>query len=571
MRPFLIAAAAALGALVGAESLTQDHWILNWATPIAVGRIDPIISPGSVSAHVHNIVGASNFNMNASDYARTQEAKCSSIIVGADKSNYWAPLLYFIHANGTFQPIINDARIYYFTKSTEVQPFPEGLRMISGLAISRNASAIQSQGIEIMCDHVSEGQWLPNGTSHPEGCSSVTMGIYLPSCGNGSLDSTDHFSHMTWPVDSGGGLTWINLNGATCPDSHPIKYPTVFVEFNYYLSEGQTWRADDVNLALSTGDTTGLGYHLDFQNGWDNDVLTNAIKECGFGHGVGDQLGDCAPFVPTYNQSATYDCALEGEIPDEEIGFYRPIPQLPGCNPLWTVDDDDIHQECTDYDNPGWVGPNVYFENLRLLEHVPVAFNLTSNYSLLEDEFIPSLGDPGASRLREWGTWGADSSSVTVGTIDEINANLADSTEENLTAAGTATGHDFVDTATKWSATSDSGTSTVSSSPAASASTTSSSSSASSLTSALANAGVAAAVVTSDSTSQVASSSSPESTSSAATPTAAIEAAATTTTKACKRSKRGITKAASGKKARSGVHAHRKHSKRDMLNHRAGF
>ncbi|KAL7420897.1 TOM (translocase of outer membrane) complex component [Cryptotrichosporon argae] len=62
MRPLLIAAAAALGALVGAESLTQDHWILNWATPIAVGRIDPIISPGSVSAHVHNIVGASNFN-----------------------------------------------------------------------------------------------------------------------------------------------------------------------------------------------------------------------------------------------------------------------------------------------------------------------------------------------------------------------------------------------------------------------------------------------------------------------------------------------------------------------------
>jgi len=39
--------------------------------------------------------------------------------------------------------MLGGARIYYFTKSKDVKPFPPGLRMVSGTAQSRNASAYQ--------------------------------------------------------------------------------------------------------------------------------------------------------------------------------------------------------------------------------------------------------------------------------------------------------------------------------------------------------------------------------------------------------------------------------------------
>ena len=38
---------------------------------------DPVISPGTVSQHVHKISGASNININ-STYASLQEAECTS-------------------------------------------------------------------------------------------------------------------------------------------------------------------------------------------------------------------------------------------------------------------------------------------------------------------------------------------------------------------------------------------------------------------------------------------------------------------------------------------------------------
>lgn len=39
-----------------------DHWIITQAAGLAMSRIDPIVSSNSVSGHVHNIMGASNFN-----------------------------------------------------------------------------------------------------------------------------------------------------------------------------------------------------------------------------------------------------------------------------------------------------------------------------------------------------------------------------------------------------------------------------------------------------------------------------------------------------------------------------
>jgi hypothetical protein len=69
-----------------------------------MGRVDPIISPGQVSSHVHKISGGSNININ-STYESMQESACTSCQVGADKSGYWTPALYFRHANGSFEEV----------------------------------------------------------------------------------------------------------------------------------------------------------------------------------------------------------------------------------------------------------------------------------------------------------------------------------------------------------------------------------------------------------------------------------------------------------------------------------
>lgn len=66
--------------------------------------------------------------------------------------------------------------------------------MITGTAMTRNASDIKAFGIKISCNHEIQTQWLPNGTSHPDGCTGIAMGIFFPSCGlaSGDLDSEDH-------------------------------------------------------------------------------------------------------------------------------------------------------------------------------------------------------------------------------------------------------------------------------------------------------------------------------------------------------------------------------------------
>lgn len=176
--------------------------------------------------------------------------------------------------NGTFSPILSATRIYYFTKGNKVKPFPTGLKMISGSAVSKNLLDTKAFGVRISCDEEEAGHWLPNGTSHPGGCSTIAMATYFPSCGleSGDLDSDDHFSHMTWPQSYNGSVLVNDPNGQYCPDSHPIKYPTIFAQFNYYLDDNQPWRNDECTLVLSNGDCSGSTYHADFFNGVSRDL-----------------------------------------------------------------------------------------------------------------------------------------------------------------------------------------------------------------------------------------------------------------------------------------------------------
>ncbi|KAK4685363.1 hypothetical protein P7C73_g4788, partial [Tremellales sp. Uapishka_1] len=436
-----------------------DHWVLTTLSTLIIARLDPIINPAGISGHAHSVLGASNFHRkcpfafrdflqcpmliyppasllpttfhtaeNMNSISDQQKAACSSAIIGADKSNYWSPTLFYRYENNTYAPMLSASRIYYYTKSADVKPFPPGLRMITGSSMSRDLTGIATQGVKISCDHGDQSAWMPNATSYPGGCSAISLGIFFPSCGlaSGQLDSSDHFSHMAWPVEE--------VNGETCPESHPIKYPTIFYEANYYTSDAQPWRNDDNLLVLSNGDCTGNSYHADFVNGvstfpprpkpvliamskWDPDTLSDTISQCGLGKGPGDDLQNCAPLAKTMNQTASWECRYQKQLPDEDVGLYRPIASLPGCNKLWTAKDGLTKPACASTKTPTLVNPDVFFENLKYRIHVPIVLpNATDDLS----DFVPSLGDTGSSKLLPWGSDGTDIEDEMVGTWEKI-------------------------------------------------------------------------------------------------------------------------------------------------------
>ena len=80
--------------------LSHGFWIINH-NQLTIDRLDPIVSPGEVSTHVHTIIGASNFAPEV-EQEKLMESECTTSPVQEDKSSYWAPQLYIKNDNGTF-------------------------------------------------------------------------------------------------------------------------------------------------------------------------------------------------------------------------------------------------------------------------------------------------------------------------------------------------------------------------------------------------------------------------------------------------------------------------------------
>jgi hypothetical protein len=304
-----------------------------------------------------------------------QKSECTTVKVTADKSNYWTPILYWINKNNTYTAMTGGTRIYYMlhNKTGPITAFPEGMRIISGTAAKRDPGAEAAQGVRLtleayIANATGNAQYLPNSTTHPDppGQDYVQMNIYFPNCGwaNQSLDSPDHFSHMTWEVNGGG--KW-QVNSRTCPASHPIMYPQIFIETFWHLDERmrKEWRRDVPNFILSNGDVTGMTFHGDFVAGWDEQVLQDAIDHC---HTAGDNLEGCPAFANLMQYKPGMElqnCRIQSQIPDEDVGMYRAIEHLPGCNPRWDWDGPLTKPtDCPWYNKtntPGWVSPNIQY------------------------------------------------------------------------------------------------------------------------------------------------------------------------------------------------------------------
>ena len=320
-------------AIVMAALLSTANGFFLTAYHLTMARVDPIVFPLGTSpkaGHVHNVVGSANFGVD-STFDKLRAAPCTSVENTADKSAYWQPSIHSRLPNGTLVPLpMYEARIYYLLDhGPNVTVPPKGLRIVGGDAMARDPVGNATKGTRYATIGCQMGS-LRNSTNEYQGrgfiknlmCGAfLRTSVALPECWDGKRTDSlpDHISHMAYAR-----LT-------VCPDSHPIRIPTIIIEYGY-ISRG----FDPASLVLSSGDDTGYGLHVDYFMGWDSDVLAKAIadptcvkRQIDY---VGDSGGLCDALKATHDKNAAVTCKLATKVPQESVGLTTPITELPGCN-----------------------------------------------------------------------------------------------------------------------------------------------------------------------------------------------------------------------------------------------
>ncbi|CAC9885215.1 unnamed protein product, partial [Aureobasidium pullulans] len=304
---------------------------------IQVGRIDPIVNPGALAAHCHSIVGGSNIGVNAT-FDSLYNSECTSCEVSEDKSAYWTPNLYYQHANGSFEEVPHDGSVIYYLargqNANDIVSFPKGFQMLSGNKALRaaNQSGMTwgsskyrnrpiSDAVSYACLSAKGGPETPNLPADPRVCiNGLRAQIHFQTCWNGrDLYKADnsHVAHMT-QIDNG-----------VCPPGYPYQFPHLFLETNYAVTKVSNLN-DGGRFVFSQGDPTGYGFHGDFQNGWNDDVLKDAIATCLVdGQDDSGTIDDCPALLKHWNPQFSQNCPIRPpQINERATGM---IDKLPGC------------------------------------------------------------------------------------------------------------------------------------------------------------------------------------------------------------------------------------------------
>ncbi|KAG5922085.1 hypothetical protein E4U53_003734 [Claviceps sorghi] len=303
--------------------------------PLATFRGDPIFSFGTVSSHVHAIVGGTRFSIDLTN-EQARHALATTCDKKLDKSNYWQPQLYHERHDGKFEMVeMQGMAGYYMSRACDYAPGrracgnttlrapPQGLRMTVGDPLLRtfNKSNPEQRAISHICLGQNAGDWPHLPTKQ---CDRMRAETFFPSCWDGkNLDSADHKSHMAFPAIG-------DYNTGVCSESHPFAVYSIFLEFFYDTGAIKNFN----RLVWSTGDATGYGLHGDFVNGWsDQSALERALSTCS---GPGGVLAPgCSLNVGSDGPGRASRQPLEIPPPtNEEVGFNGPLDKLPGDNPV---------------------------------------------------------------------------------------------------------------------------------------------------------------------------------------------------------------------------------------------
>ena len=272
---------------------------------------DPIVFPGQVdAAHLHRFYG--NTDVNAYTTMESIYTQGESTCQGdqLNLSAYWIPsLLAPVYdqetgererdANGDpawqVVPAVvgNDDEaheVFYYSAGVDdldsIQPVPAGLRMIAGTAATMPGTEQPTSVVRWHCQ-----SWESSDATNPRWSATipecpepdrVRLDIFFPSCWDGqNLDSSDHKSHMAYPVSAGGATA--------CPNSHPV--PVLRVSYHYAFGvrpqythpverSSKGWRFASDMYEVTDAQPGGLSLHGDWFNGWHPSVMESILENC---------------------------------------------------------------------------------------------------------------------------------------------------------------------------------------------------------------------------------------------------------------------------------------------------
>ncbi|KAG7392608.1 Prostaglandin reductase 3 [Phytophthora pseudosyringae] len=333
---------ASLTVLATVIPAAQGMFRFDCFNNLVVDRVDPIVNPGEASGHVHAISGGNGFSKNA-DGAAMKASTCTSCPIGADLSAYWVPQMYVKFKNGTGYGLVESHQIVYYeprpTGDEKVIAFPDGLKMLAGNPkLREKGDSIEEKAVTWVC--------LDYDNAHPEQqgipnfkCPNGLRGqVNFPMCWDGeNLDSADHKSHVAYATA---------LDGGSCPDGWK-KMVKIFYEAFYNVAQyDDEWDGNQHPFVLANGDRTGFGFHGDFLNGWDVDVLQAAVDQCADKNYFNS--GECAPLSASFSDKAPETrCSTQPEILED----VTMVTALPGNNPVDGAIVDPTDSQATSFSN----------------------------------------------------------------------------------------------------------------------------------------------------------------------------------------------------------------------------
>ncbi|KAK3938504.1 NOL1/NOP2/sun family protein [Diplogelasinospora grovesii] len=328
--------------------------------PLTTCRADPVISPGVPSSHLHTVLGASNFGLNATGESLKQSS-CTTALPKNDKSAYWFPTLFFKDPiDGHFEQVdFFYMNVYYFFEGTndQIKAFPTGLQMVSGNAGLRSAPVTTGQDnldpskgpiqpAQVTCprsnfnppswpvgsDGSMAGIQDPNNKGSGMGfplqdcdgyASPMRMDLHFPSCYNPAAGLTNYKTNMQFPTSTGNGKQdcpagWIHV---------PHLFYEVYWDTHKLLPRFQNLIGKESPWVFANGDVTGFSLHGDFIAGWDEPTLQQIIDNCDAGDSGMDK---CPGLIGGLNDKST-SCNIQCPVDEVVTGN---LTKLPGNNPL---------------------------------------------------------------------------------------------------------------------------------------------------------------------------------------------------------------------------------------------
>ncbi|KAG8924241.1 hypothetical protein FRC01_011740 [Tulasnella sp. 417] len=284
LKPSFVAILASLASVQVANAWFR----LACSTPLVQERIDPIISPGQTSQHLHSIHGGSNFSKDMT-YNTARQSSCTSCAIAQDLSNYWTPTLYFKDPNtGQFEKVPNGGLLVYYQNRGSadasnggkgLKAFPAGFRMISGDPRKRSKKYAEGLGTQAeLAERAIKSTCLRYGSGNT---------------------GYDYYGFPTTDCEAG-----LNL----------------FYEITWDISAfSNRWKGKPWPFVWSNSDPTGYGWHGDFQN---------AIDHC---NQTPDQLAGKSEACPYFTVlPATTFSACRAKTTEVVEPINGPMAKLPG-------------------------------------------------------------------------------------------------------------------------------------------------------------------------------------------------------------------------------------------------